>query len=104
MPMAQEVSRSTLSDGGSQSLQLCSDLGRHTHVDRVSVRRTLLALTMCIPTLLLVASGANPTFGATWDPAINHDFPDPDVLYSNGTYFAYSTQVLADNVPFTTST
>ena len=50
------------------------------------------------------ASSANPTFGATWDPAINHDFPDPDVLYSNGTYFAYSTQVLADNVPFTTST
>jgi hypothetical protein len=101
--MAQEISRSPISDGGSKSLQLCGRLVRHSHVDRVFVKRILLALTMCLPTLLLLVPTDVPAFGATWAPAINHDFPDPAVLYSHGTYFAYSTQVGIDNVPFTTS-
>ena len=72
--------------------------------DGTSTRRTLLALLVILPTLLLVMSSDAPASGATWEPAINHDFPDPTVLYSKGIYYAYSTQVLDDNVPFTTST
>ncbi|MGO9343939.1 MAG: family 43 glycosylhydrolase [Acidimicrobiales bacterium] len=59
---------------------------------------------MGVPTLLLAVSSDDPALGATWEPVINHDFPDPAVLYSNGVYYAYSTEVLDDNVPFTTST
>ena len=102
--MPQEISRSPISDGGSKSLQLCRCLVRHSHVNRVFVRQTLLALIMCLPTLLLLGSDNDSAYGATWAPSINHDFPDPAVLYSNGTYFAYSTEVRTDNVPFSTST
>jgi hypothetical protein len=54
--------------------------------------------------LLLVVSQTDPASAATWGPAINHDFPDPAILHSGGLYYAYSTQVGDDNVPFTTST
>ncbi len=39
----------------------------------------------------------------TWVPAINRDFPDSSVIYADNVYYAYSTQVYLDNVPFRTS-
>lgn len=35
--------------------------------------------------------------------AINHDFPDPDVLHVADTYYAYATNTAAANVQFATS-
>lgn len=61
-------------------------------------------LTVVVPTLAIVLTGAGRASGASWEPAFNRDFPDPTVLYANGTYYAYSTEVLGDSIPFTTST
>jgi hypothetical protein len=71
---------------------------------RIIARGALLPLIVIVPTLVLIMSSDDPGFAATWEPAINHDFPDPTVFYSNGVYYAYSTEMLSDNVPFTTST
>ena len=70
----------------------------------ILAQRMLLALIVTAATMMSLVAGSDQAFGATWQPVINHDFPDPAVLYSNGVYYAYSTQVLGDNVPFTSST
>jgi Glycosyl hydrolases family 43 len=75
-----------------------------TAKNRTFVLRAFFALVVCIPTLLLMVPTGGRAFGATWGTAINQDFPDPAILYFNGTYYAYSTQVLTDNVPYSTST
>jgi hypothetical protein len=80
---------------------------QRTHVAAIGgpfARRMLLALIVTAATMVTMVAGADQASGATWEPVINHDFPDPTVLYSSGVYYAYSTQVLGDNVPFTTST
>ncbi len=53
---------------------------------------------------LFVLTGADPASAATWQPALNRDFPDPAVLHVNGAYYAYSTQVVYLDVPYVTST
>ena len=64
----------------------------------------LTASLMLCTSVTLVESISTPAQAASWHvPALNTDFPDPSVLQVNGTYYAYSTQVYLDSVPFTTS-
>jgi hypothetical protein len=39
-----------------------------------------------------LAGAATPHDSTSWTPVYNSDFPDPDVLLYNGTYYGYSTQ------------
>ncbi|MFZ0664427.1 MAG: glycoside hydrolase family 43 protein [Acidimicrobiales bacterium] len=47
---------------------------------------------------------AAPASAATWVPSINQDFPDPSVVNFGGVYYAYSTQVYYNIVPYAVST
>jgi arabinan endo-1,5-alpha-L-arabinosidase len=51
------------------------------------------------------SSAAEPS-GAAADgnPVLDQDFPDPDVLEVDGTYYAYATNTATTNVPVATST
>ncbi len=60
-------------------------------------------IVLIVPALSVLA-GAGPASAATWQPAVSEDFPDPSVLYANGVYYAYSTEVGFDDVPYVTST
>jgi Glycosyl hydrolases family 43 len=71
-------------------------LGHHTG-------RVLLAFAALVPAVALFAA-VREASAATWQPDVAQDFPDPSVLYADGSYYAYSTEVGVDNVPFTTST
>jgi hypothetical protein len=52
----------------------------------------------------VVALTAHPVSAAEWVPTLNRDFPDPSVSEFNGVYYAYSTEVGYNNVPYSTST
>ncbi|UJW31264.1 family 43 glycosylhydrolase [Saccharothrix sp. AJ9571] len=60
-------------------------------------------LRLVLPLLLLL--GLTTPVAAAVPPAlvIGHDFPDPDVLESGGTYYAYSTSSSRGRVPFATA-
>jgi hypothetical protein len=85
-------------------MRTAAEMSRVTAKKRAFALRTMFAVIVCIPTLLLMGPNGYRAFGATWGTAINQDFPDPAVLYSDGIYYAYSTQVLTNNVPYSTST
>ena len=51
----------------------------------------------------IVSSDNTHRKAVTWVPSINEDFPDSSVIHVDGVYYAYSTQVYLDNVPFRTS-
>ena len=50
------------------------------------------------------ASSTAPTSAASANPVIDQDFPDPDVLEVDGTYYAYATNGQNRNVQVASST
>jgi len=61
----------------------------------------LIAVTALVPLVAFVAlvatvrpvGAATPSLGDSgWSPALPNDFPDPSVLYWNGTYYGFATQ------------
>lgn len=50
------------------------------------------------------AAATSPTAGGDANPVLGDDFPDPDVLEVDGTYFAYATNANLDNVQVARST
>ena len=50
------------------------------------------------------SSSSGPTTSADSNPVIDQDFPDPDVLEVDGTYYAYGTNGNGNNVQVATST
>jgi Glycosyl hydrolases family 43 len=65
----------------------------------------LVALALVAPVSLIFACVSDQVSqAAVWQPYSTGDFPDPSVLFAGGLYYAYSTEVGIDNIPFTTST
>jgi beta-xylosidase len=50
------------------------------------------------------ATGAPTGTAADGNPVLDDDFPDPDVLEVDGTYYAYATNTATENVQVATST
>ncbi len=67
--------------------------------------RFLVALAVGAASIVLpLALHPRPAAAASWAPSYDQDFPDPSVLVSGGSYFAYSTQTFLASVPGATST
>jgi hypothetical protein len=56
---------------------------------------SLAALVAAVGTLGLAVAAASPAGAANWAPVHTGDFPDPDVMQYNGTYYGFSTQNFA---------
>ncbi len=61
-------------------------------------------IVLILPALAVLAGAGPASATTTWQPAVNEDFPDPSVLDADGVYYAYSTEVGFDDVPYVTST
>ena len=61
-------------------------------------------IVLILPALAVLAGAGQASATTTWQPAVNEDFPDPSVLDADGVYYAYSTEVGFDDVPYVTST
>jgi Glycosyl hydrolases family 43 len=67
-------------------------------------KRLAIVCAIVITVAAAVTAFERPSSAATWDPVINQDFPDPSIVQSGGTYYAYSTQVSTSNIPVSVST
>ncbi len=92
------ISNPNASKTGATARDLSFQLGAGTHRDprtphhSVGKKRTV------------VSTENDRRKAVTWIAEIDHDFPDSSVIYADGLYYAYSTQVYLYNVPFRTST
>ena len=75
---------------------------------RGAVALAALLLTACGGEDRVVDEGAAPSSSAgpelDGNPVLDEDFPDPDVLEVDGTYYAYATNTATQNVQVATST
>jgi hypothetical protein len=72
------------------------------NTSRAWLLRLVLFLSACaIASVTTLVSSSAPARADTaqWMPVLNSDFPDPSVLSSGGSYYAYSTEVGLDIVP-----
>jgi len=64
----------------------------------------LCATSAALLTLGTPAQAAAPQAKVRWTPVISSDFPDPDVLFYDGTYYGFATQNFSASVNIQTAT